>query len=58
MTAAMVGVVLARDAVLFLVAWELMALAAFFLICTEEERPEVRRAAGSTSSRPTPGRSA
>ena len=42
--AAMVGVVLARDAVLFLVAWEVMALAAFFLICTEEERPEVRQA--------------
>jgi hydrogenase-4 component B len=45
MTAAMMGVVLARDAILFLVAWELMALAAFFLIATEEERPEVRRAA-------------
>jgi hydrogenase-4 component B len=45
MTAAMMGVVLARDAILFLVAWELMALAAFFLICTEEERPEVRQAA-------------
>jgi len=45
MTAAMMGVVLARDAILFLLAWELMALAAFFLICTEEERPEVRQAA-------------
>ncbi|HVN37644.1 MAG TPA: proton-conducting transporter membrane subunit [Myxococcota bacterium] len=45
MTAAMMGVVLARDAILFLVAWEAMALAAFFLIATEEERPEVRRAA-------------
>ena len=45
MTAAMIGVVLARDAILFLVAWELMALAAFFLIGAEEERPEVRRAA-------------
>ena len=42
--AAMIGVVLARDAVLFLVAWEAMALAAFFLICAEEERAEVRRA--------------
>jgi formate hydrogenlyase subunit 3/multisubunit Na+/H+ antiporter MnhD subunit len=29
----------------FLVVWELMALAAFFLICTEEDRSEVRRAA-------------
>ena len=45
MTAAMMAVVLARDAILFLVAWEGMALAAFFLIATEEERPEVRRAA-------------
>lgn len=45
MTAAMMGVVLARDAILFLVAWEGMALAAFFLIATEEDRPEVRRAA-------------
>ncbi len=44
MTAAMMVVVLADDAVLFLLAWEVMALAAFFLICTEEERPEVRRA--------------
>lgn len=44
MTAALLAVVLARDAVLFLVAWEAMALAAFFLICTEEQRPEVRRA--------------
>lgn len=44
MTASMMAVVLAADAVLFLVAWEAMALAAFFLICTEEERPEVRRA--------------
>ncbi len=43
-TAAMIGVVLARDAVLFLLAWEVMALSAFFLIGTEEERPEVRRA--------------
>ena len=44
MTASMMAVVLADDAVLFLVAWEVMALAAFFLICTEDEQPEVRRA--------------
>ena len=44
MTASMILVVLARDAVVFLVAWELMALAAFFLIGTEDERVEVRRA--------------
>ena len=40
----MMAVVLARDAILFLLAWELMAIAAFFLIGTEEERPEVRQA--------------
>jgi hydrogenase-4 component B len=44
MTASMLAVVLARDAILFLIAWEAMALSAFFLICTEEEQPEVRRA--------------
>jgi hydrogenase-4 component B len=44
MTASMMAVVLARDAIPFLIAWEAMALAAFFLICTEEERAEVRRA--------------
>jgi hydrogenase-4 component B len=45
MTASMLGVVLARDAIAFLIAWEAMALAAFFLIATEEDRAEVRRAA-------------
>jgi hydrogenase-4 component B len=45
MTAAMMGVVLARDSIMFLVAWEAMALAGFFLICSEEELPEVRQAA-------------
>jgi hydrogenase-4 component B len=45
MTAAMMAVVLARDAIVFLFAWELMALAGFFLIATEEERAEVREAA-------------
>jgi len=45
MTASMMVVVLADDAVLFLAAWEAMALAAFFLISTEDEQPEVRRAA-------------
>ena len=43
MTAAMMAVVLARDAIAFLVAWGLMAIAAFFLIGSEEERPEVRQ---------------
>jgi formate hydrogenlyase subunit 3/multisubunit Na+/H+ antiporter MnhD subunit len=34
MTAAMMGVVLSRDGIVFLFAWELMALAGFFLIAT------------------------
>lgn len=44
MTASMMAVVLASDAILFLTVWELMALAAFFLIGTEDERAEVRQA--------------
>jgi hydrogenase-4 component B len=35
---------IARDAVLFLVAWEAMAIAAFFLITTDDRELEVRRA--------------
>ncbi|MEW6490138.1 MAG: proton-conducting transporter membrane subunit, partial [Thermodesulfobacteriota bacterium] len=35
----------ARDGVLFLCAWEGMALSAFFLVATEDEVPEVRDAA-------------
>src|SRR5438552_5354973 len=45
LTAAMAMVVLARDGVLFLMAWEIMALAAFFLVATEDNKPEVREAA-------------
>jgi hydrogenase-4 component B len=41
----MVLVLLSRDGGLFLVAWEVMALSAFFLIGTEDEEPEVRRSA-------------
>jgi hydrogenase-4 component B len=44
MTASMMAVVLAGDAILFLIVWELMALAAFFLIATEDQRAEVREA--------------
>jgi len=40
---AMVMVVIARDAVLFLIAWETMALSAYFLAVTESDKPEVRR---------------
>lgn len=41
---AMAMVVIARDSVLLMIFWEIMALAAFFLAATENERPEVRRA--------------
>lgn len=42
--ASMVVVVLARNAVLFLVAWEVMALASFFLVTFHDEKEEVRSA--------------
>ncbi len=44
MTACMSGVVLARDAISFLFAWEFMALSAYFLVSTEDEKPEVNEA--------------
>ena len=42
--AGMVMVVVARTALLFLVAWEVMSIAAFFLVIFEHEKSEVRRA--------------
>jgi hydrogenase-4 component B len=42
--AAMVVVAIARNALLFLVAWELMAIASYFLVTYEDEREEVRAA--------------
>ena len=44
MTAGMSGVVLARDGISFLFAWEIMALSAYFLVSTEDEKPEVSEA--------------
>jgi formate hydrogenlyase subunit 3/multisubunit Na+/H+ antiporter MnhD subunit len=41
---AMALVVAARNAVLFLVAWEVVSIASFFLVTFEHEREEVRRA--------------
>lgn len=38
------GVVLARDGVMFLLCWEVMSIASFFLVNFEKERDEVRRA--------------
>jgi hydrogenase-4 component B len=42
--AALTAVLAARDGVAFLMAWELMALAAFFLVATEHEHREVQEA--------------
>jgi len=44
-TASMALVCLAGNAVLFLVAWEVMALGAFLLVLTDHEEPEAQRAA-------------
>jgi hydrogenase-4 component B len=44
LVSAMLFVVMARSAGLFLLAWEVMALAAYFLITTEDHKPEVRDA--------------
>ena len=40
----MVMVVLARNVLLFLVAWEVMSLSSFFLVAFENEKSEVREA--------------
>jgi hydrogenase-4 component B len=42
--AALALVVLAADAISFLFAWEIMALSAFLLVTTEDEREEVQQA--------------
>jgi hydrogenase-4 component B len=42
--AAMALVLIADDAYVFMVAWESMALASFFLVTTEHRIPEIRRA--------------
>ena len=42
--AAMALVLVADDAYVFMVAWETMALASFFLVTTEHRLPEIRRA--------------
>jgi formate hydrogenlyase subunit 3/multisubunit Na+/H+ antiporter MnhD subunit len=42
--AAMALVFIADDAYLFMVAWESMALSSYFLVTTDHELPEVRRA--------------
>jgi hydrogenase-4 component B len=44
LVAAMAALVVARDGILFLIAWEVMSFASFFLVTFENERDEVRRA--------------
>lgn len=41
---AMILLLLARNGILFLMAWEVMALSGFFLITTEDHKEDVRRA--------------
>lgn len=45
LVAAMALVVVARNAVLFLLAWEVMSLSSFFLVAFESDREQVRHAA-------------
>jgi hydrogenase-4 component B len=44
LTAGMALLVIARNSILFLFGWEMMALSAFFLVTTEEHEEEVREA--------------
>ena len=44
LTAGMALLVIARNGILFLFGWEIMALSAFFLVTTEEHLPEARTA--------------
>jgi hydrogenase-4 component B len=44
LTAGMALLVVARNSILFLFGWEIMALSAFFLVTTEEHEKEVREA--------------
>jgi hydrogenase-4 component B len=43
MTAGMALLVIARNSIVFLFGWEIMALSAFFLVSTEDHLPEVRQ---------------
>ena len=45
LTAAMALVIVARDGLLFLLAWEIMALSPFFLVILDDRREAVRHAA-------------
>jgi hydrogenase-4 component B len=44
LAASLTMVVLARNGIMFLIAWEVMAIAAYFTLTAEDEQPEVRDA--------------
>ncbi|QWV98449.1 hydrogenase [Geomonas nitrogeniifigens] len=44
LSAALTMVLVARSTMLFLMAWEVMAFAAYFVLTTEDEKPQVREA--------------
>ncbi len=44
LVASMIAVIIARNAILFLFAWEIMALSSFFLVCFDSEKESVRSA--------------
>lgn len=44
LVSAMLFVIMARSAGMFLLAWEIMALAAYFVLTTDDHKPEVRDA--------------
>jgi hydrogenase-4 component B len=44
MTAGMIMVILARDGIVFLMSWEVMAIAAFFLVTTEDTKSNACKA--------------
>lgn len=44
MTSAMLLVVIVQNAILFLIAWEIMSIASFFLVSFENKKDEVRKA--------------
>ncbi len=44
MSTSMIFVVVVQDAILFLISWELMSIASFFLVTFENEKIEVRKA--------------
>ncbi len=44
LTASLLILIIARNGILFLIAWEVMALSAFFVLTTEDHKPDVQDA--------------